>query len=112
MLTGYDCLEIDLMLDNGKIISMRKRRPQVLHENGSTIKVKPFRKWESLVSFDRRLWDFSSDIDTNKITKLRPRFAFGAYKVDGEYYRTIGEILAKSRMKKRKTGTLMIETAN
>ena len=92
MLTGYGCLEIDLMLDNGKIISMRKRRPQVLHEDGSSIKVKPCRKWESLVSFDRRLWDLSSDIGTNVITRLRPRFAFGAYNVDGTYYRTIDEI--------------------
>ena len=29
MLRGYDGLEIDLMLDNGKIISVRKRRPKI-----------------------------------------------------------------------------------
>ena len=98
MLTGYYCLEIDLMLDNGKIISMKKRRPQVLHESGSSIKVMPFRKWESLVSFDRRLWEFSSEIGTNKITSLRPRFAFGAYNVDGIYYRTTGEVKKRTKI--------------
>lgn len=101
MLTGYDCLEFDMMLDNGKIISMRKRKPQVLHEDGSSIKVKPCRKWESLVSFDRRLWDFSSDIGTNKITRLRPRFAFGAYNVDGTYYRTIEEVKTCRKKERR-----------
>ena len=98
MLRGYDILEIDLMLDNGKIISMRKRRPKVLHEDGSSIKVKPCRKWESLVSFDRRLWDFSSEIGTNKITRLRPRFAFGAYNVDGVCYRTTDEARKRTKI--------------
>ena len=98
MLRGYDSLEIDLMLDNGKIIRMRKRRPKVLHEDGSSIKVKPCRKWESLVSFDRRLWDFSSEIGTNKITRLRPRFAFGAYNVDGIYYRTTDEVRKRTKI--------------
>lgn len=101
MLRGYDSLEIDLMLDNGKIISMRKRRPKVLHEDGSSIKVKPCRKWESLVSFDRRLWDFSSEIGTNKITRLRPRFAFGAYHVEGTYYRTIEEVKTCRKKERR-----------
>ena len=101
MLRGYDSLEIDLMLDNGKIISMRKRRQKVLHEDGSSIKVKPCRKWESLVSFDRRLWDFSSEIGTNKITSLRPRFAFGAYHVEGTYYRTIEEVKTCRKKERR-----------
>ena len=92
MRSGYYSLEFDLMMDNGNIIVMRRRRPELLHEDGSVITVKPHRQWESLVSFDRRLWEFSAEISTNKVKKIRPRFAFGAYNVEGTYYRTIDEI--------------------
>ena len=92
MRTGYDSLEIDLMLDNGNIVCLRKRRPELLHEDGSFITLNAQRQWESLFSLDRRLWDFPVGIATNKVVKIRPRFAFGAYNVDGTYYRTIDEI--------------------
>ena len=92
MRTGYYNLEFDVKLKNGNIIRMKKRRPELLHENGSSITLKPHRRWEYLVSFDRRLWDCSSEIITNSIIMLRPRFAYGVYNVDGEYYRNIDEI--------------------
>ena len=92
MRTGYYNLEIDMMLDNGNIICMKKRRPELLHEDGSFITLKAQRQWVCMFSFDRRLWEFPTEITTNKVTKIRPRFAFGAYYVDGTYYRTIDEI--------------------
>ena len=92
MRTGYYSLEIDLMLENGNIVCMRKCRPGLIHENGSFITLKAHQQWECLISFDGRLWDFSSKIANNKVIKIRPRFAFGAYNVDGTFYRTIEEV--------------------
>ncbi len=92
MRSGYYNLEFDVKLKTGKIICMKKRRPKLLHEDGSSITLKPHWRWEYLVSFDRRLWDCSSEIITNNIIMLRPRFAYGVYNVDGVYYRNIDEI--------------------
>lgn len=90
--TGYYSLEIDMMMDNGNIICLKKRKPELLGDDGSLITLKAQRQWECLVSFDRRLWDFPAEIAIKKVKKIRPRFAFGAYNVDGTYYRTIDEI--------------------
>ena len=99
-LTGYDCLEIDMKLDNGAIIALRRRRPEYLSDKGDTITVNPHWKWECLISLDERLWVSSSRVTTNKVVKLRPRFAFGAFKADGEHYRTQEEV--KNRKKKKR----------
>ena len=92
MFTGYDSLEFDLLLENGKTICMKKRKPAFLHDDGSLILLNPHCQWVCLVSFDRRLWDVPMEISTSRVVKIRPRFAFGAYYVDGTYYRTIDEI--------------------
>lgn len=92
MRTGYYSLEIDMMMDNGDIICLKKRTPKLLGEDGSLIMLKAQRQWECLVSFDRRLWDFPVEFAIGKVKKIRPRFAFGAYNVDGIYYRSIDEI--------------------
>ena len=92
MRTGYYCLEIDMMQVNGNIFCIKKRKPDMLHENGTLIVLKPQRRWETLISFDRRLWDFPSGKAIGKIVKIRPRFAFGVYDVDGIYYRSLGEM--------------------
>ena len=96
-LTGYYSLEFDLEMDNGEICIMKRRRPKYLSDNGLSIKIKPGRKWECPISFDRRLWCFSPEIPTNKIMRIRPRYAFGAYTIDGAYYRTIEEIKVRKR---------------
>ena len=38
------------------------------------------------------IWIVPSVVCTNKIVKIRPRFAFGAYNVGGICYRTLDEI--------------------
>ena len=101
MRTGYDCLEIDMMMDDGNIVCLRKRRAELLHEDGSSITLNARRQWESLFSLDRRLWDFPAGIATNKVVKIRPRFAFGAYNVDGTCYRTIDEVKKRRKMERR-----------
>ena len=101
MRAGYYSLEIDMMLDNGNIVCMRKRSPKLLHENGSFITLQSHRQWECLISFDKRLWELPVDIIPGKVTKIRPRFAFGAYNAGGTYYRTIEEI-KNARKKERR----------
>ena len=96
-LTGYDCLELDLLLSDGTISVMKRRRPIYLSDNGLSIKLMPGRKWECPISLDKRLWEFYPELTTNKIIKIRPRFAFGAYYVDGKYFRTLEEVQARSR---------------
>lgn len=60
MLSGYYSLEVDLLLDDGKTVCMRKRRPEFLCDNGLSIEiVRPHGKWESLISLDGRLWNVS-----------------------------------------------------
>ena len=71
---------------------MKHRTPKFLSDDGSSITLDPGKRWECLFSFDKRLWDYPPDVATNRIVKLRPRFAFGAYRVDGQYYRTLDEI--------------------
>ena len=90
--SGYNSLEIDLLQANGSKYNMRHRKPNFLSDDSSSIELDPGKKWECLFSFDERLWNYPPDISTNKIAKIRPRFAFGAYKVDGRYYRTLDEI--------------------
>ena len=91
-LTGYYCLELDMMLDDGVVVGIKKRSPKFLSDNGLSITLKPGQKWECLVSLDRRLWIVPSVMYKNKIVKIRPRFAFGTYNVEGIYYRTFDEI--------------------
>lgn len=101
MRTGYDSLEFDMMMDSGNIVCLRKRRPELLHEDGSFITLKAQRQWECMFSLDRRLWDFPDGIVTSKVVKIRPRFAFGAYNVDGIYYRTIEEVKTCRKKERR-----------
>lgn len=93
-LTGYDCLEFDMLLDDERVIHIKRRRPRHLFSKGDSdnIIVMPNCKWEQMISFDRRLWDFPNDLKLSSICKLRPRFAFGSYNVDGKYYRTLSEL--------------------
>ena len=77
---------------NKKIICIKKRKPAFLHEDGSFIVLKPHCQWAYRVSFDRRLWDIPMEITLWRVVKIRPRFAFGAYYVNGVYYRTMDEI--------------------
>lgn len=98
MRSGYYSLEIDMMLDDGNVICLKKRKPELLHEDGSLITLKAHRQWECLFSFDRRLWDFPADIVANKVKKIRPRYAFGAYAVDGTYYRTKDELMKANKI--------------
>lgn len=90
--SGYDNVEVDLLLDNGKVACLKRRKPDGLSDRLESITVKPGKKWECPISLDKRLWSYPPEVSTNKIVKIRPRFAFGAYKVDGKYYRTIDEI--------------------
>lgn len=90
--SGYDALEVDLQLANGNICKLKHRTPKFLSDDGSNVTLSSGKKWECLFSFDKRLWSYPPEVSTNKIVKIRPRFAFGAYKVDGKYYRTIDEI--------------------
>lgn len=99
-LTGYDCLEIDARLDNGEIVVLKRRQPKYLSDNGRFITVNPQRKWEYPISLDSRLWSFPSKLKTNKVVQLRPRFAFGAFNVDGKFYRTWDEVMTRKRIKR------------
>lgn len=99
-LTGYDCLEIDARLDNGEIVVLKRRQPKYLSDNGRFITVNPQRKWEYPISLDSCLWDFPSKFKTDKVVQLRPRFAFGAFRVEGEFYRTLDEVMTRKRIKR------------
>ena len=91
-LSGWYSLEVDLKLDSGEIAIMKRRRPSYLSDDGSHIMLKPGYRWTRLVSFDSRLWTVCPQVITNSIVGIRPRFAYGAYKVGGKYFRTPEEI--------------------
>jgi len=95
--TGYDCLEIDARLDSGEVVVLKRRQPKCLSDKGEFIKVDPQRKWEYPISLDNRLWNFPSRFRTDKVVQLRPRFAFGAFSVEGKFYRTLEEVKARNR---------------
>ena len=99
-LTGYDSLEFDVLLNNGARATMKRRRPRYLSDKGERIVIPPHGKWEYLISLDSRLWEFASGGFTNKISKIRPRFAYGAFMIDNKYYRTLEE--AENREKKKR----------
>lgn len=99
-LTGYDCLEIDARLDTGEVVVLKRRQPKYLSDNGKFITVNPQRKWECLISLDSRLWDFPSKFKADKVVQLRPRFAFGAFRVGGKFYRTLEEVVTGERIKR------------
>ena len=111
-LSGYDCLEMDLMLDSGETVALKRRHPKYLSDKGELVRIRPHKKWEYPVSLDSRLWLMSTGLATNRILKIRPRFAFGAFVVNGKYYRTYEEIekqQKKIRSWKERDGELIGE---
>lgn len=96
-LSGYDCLEVDLMLDDGSMVVMKRRKPSYLADRGEFITILPNKCWEDYVSLDSRLWDVPSSVHEKKIRKIRPRFAYGAFKVNRKYYRFYEEINESSK---------------
>lgn len=89
--SGYDNLEFDLMLDDDTQVVIKRRSPSYLSDKKESITILPQDSWENVISFDTRLWDIPSSIQTKKILKIRPRFAFGAFKVNQKYYRFYDE---------------------
>ena len=95
--SGYGSLELDLLTETGKILTVKRKTPSYLSDLPESNVLKPDRQWEYPVSLDRRLWDFPEGFPTNKIVKIRPRFAYGAYMVGGKFLRTQDEIRKRRR---------------
>ena len=61
-LSGYDCLEMDLMLDSGETVALKRRHPKYLSDKGELVRIRPHKKWEYPVSLDSRLWLMSTGL--------------------------------------------------
>ncbi len=95
--SGYDCLELDFLTSDKRILTASKRIPRLLSDSGDENLLRPNWQWKYLVSLDARLWKMPKGFSVDIITHFRPRFAYGAFFVDGKYYRTITEIEAHKR---------------
>ena len=95
--SGYDCLELDFLTSDKRVLTASKRMPRLLSDRGEENLLRPNWQWKYLVSLDIRLWTKPEGFSVDMITHFRPRFAHGAFFVDGKYYRTITEIEAHKR---------------
>ena len=95
--SGYDCLELDFLTSDKRILTASKRMPYLLSDRGEENLLRPNWQWKYLVSLDIRLWKMPKGFSVDMITHFRPRFAYGAFFVDGKYYRTITELEAHKR---------------
>lgn len=95
---GYKSLEFDLLLASGKS-AVLKRRPTMLSARLSRWQsIKRGRRWESPISLDPRLWIMlGCENFDERILKLRPRFAFGGYRIGNRFSRKIHELEAKRK---------------
>ena len=108
----YDSLELDFMTEAGKILVVKQKEPSSYSTKPILNFLKPDRQWEHLLSLDRRFWVFPEGFATNKIVRVRPRFAFGVYEVEGKFFRTLDEIqkgVRKERSKYDREGELVGE---
>ena len=80
-----------------RVLTASKRMPRLLSDRGEENLLRPNWQWKYLVSLDIRLWTKPEGFSVDMITHFRPRFAHGAFFVDGKYYRTITEIEAHKR---------------
>ena len=69
-LSGYDCLEMELMLDSGETVALKCRHPKYLSDKGEFVRILPRKKWEYPVSLDSRLWLMPAGLATNRILNL------------------------------------------
>ena len=96
--SGYDCLELDFLTSDKRILTASKRMPYVLSDRLKEENLlRPNWQWKYLVSLDIRLWKKPEGFSVDLITHFRPRFAYGAFFVDGKYYRTRAELEAHKR---------------
>lgn len=95
--SGYDCLELDFLTSDKRILTASKRMPHLLSDRREENLLKPNWQWKYLISLDIRLWKKPDGFSVDLITHFRPRFAYGAFSVDGKYYRTSAELEAHKR---------------
>jgi len=95
--SGYESLELDFLTSDNRILTAKKRVPKILSDTPRENVLNPNWRWKSLISLDIRLWKKPENFSADKVTHFRPRFAYGAFFVDGKYYRTITEIEAHRR---------------
>ena len=95
--SGYDCLELDFLTSDKRILTASKRMPHLLSDRGEENLLKPNWQWKYLISLDNRLWKKPDGFSVDLITHFRPRFAYGAFSVDGKCYRTSAELEAHKR---------------
>ena len=94
---GYDCLELDFLTSDKRILTARKRMPNLLSDRREENLLRPNWQWKCLISLDIRLWKIPDGFSVDLITHFRPRFAYGAFFVNGKYYRTSAELEAHKR---------------
>ncbi|MBQ7188052.1 MAG: hypothetical protein IJR99_01410 [Kiritimatiellae bacterium] len=92
---NYFGLELDFMTGSGDILTVKPEMPSSFSIMRMWKSLGPNRQWEYPISLDRRFWTFPEEFDNSQIIKVRPRFAFGAYLVDGKLFRTYDEIQAR-----------------
>ena len=95
--SGYNCLELDFLTSDKRILTASKRMPYLLSDRREEDLLRPNWQWKYLVSLDIRLWKKPEGFSADKITHFRPRFAYGTFVVGGKYYRTIPELEARKR---------------
>lgn len=95
--SGYESLELDFLTSDNRILTAKKRVPKILSDTPSANVLNPNWRWKCLISLDIRLWTKPEGFSVDMITHFRPRFAYGAFFVDGKYYRTINELEAHRR---------------
>jgi len=95
--SGYESLELDFLTSDNRILTAKKRVPKILSDTPNANVLNPNWRWKCLISLDSRLWTKPEGLSVDMITHFRPRFAYGAFSVDGKYYRTITELEAHRR---------------
>ena len=85
--SGFDCLELDFITSSGRMFTLKRRMPLGLCDLPEWNEVEPGYQWTMPVKLDDEAWIIPEGADEHSPAFVRPRFAFGGFRVGDKFYR-------------------------
>lgn len=87
--SGYYNLEFDIRLRSGETMVVKKKRVGYIRDLPYGVVVLPQRRWRKIYRISKCDWEWPGVVSITNAVAIRPRFAFGCYKIDGVYSRKL-----------------------
>ena len=85
--SGFDCLELDFITSSGRMFTLKRRMPPGLCDLPEWNEVEPGYQWTMPVKLDDEAWIIPEGAVEHSPAFVRPRFAFGGFRVGDKFYR-------------------------